>query len=266
MADYTDAAAVAADLDLAPDTQLAAPVAAGATTLSVASTTLAGGRTLYVGMSLALDQFNPAVREVVQVTGAATGGGPYTVPVTPVANAHPAGAPVRECSTLVPVVTAACRLVDDLCRQPPQAFGPGPQTLTETVEGFPLPDGSVRLLASGRNLQSIQSATWVVDPATDQPQPVTSFRLDDYVVTVYGVALFPVFKRALFTLTYTYGFAPIPADITRAGTVLAARLWKERESGYADVVGTAETGILQYKRGVPKEVELLLARWKRVWV
>lgn len=75
-------------------TQLSAACTAAATTISVAAIT--GFPTKYP-YTLTLDKNNGALAEAVQVTGAATGTGPYTLPVVrgiddTTAQAHGAGA------------------------------------------------------------------------------------------------------------------------------------------------------------------------------
>lgn len=272
---YTDAARVAASLRLVPDTTLVAVCVAGAGTISVASVTSAGGVALYPGMSLALDQYNPGLREVVQINGQVTGTGPYTVPITPTLYAHGQGAPVKEVSAIGDVIGAASRMVDDATFTVAGAFAQ--QSWTETVEGQATTDGRIFALVSGRGVSAVSSFTWQGSP-TDAAITIQapSITWDDYRIYGWpggapvtstgswaGTTPYPHYKSLYVTVSYTAGYSPIPDDLARSATVLAARLFKEGDTGFSDVLANQDLGILQYKKGIPRDVEVLLRPWKR---
>lgn len=263
---YVDASAVVAVLpSMQPDTTLSSAAIAGATQIEIVASAVPNGD-LYPGMYLALDQFNPGTRETVQVTGAITGAGPYTVPVTALTNAHAAGAPVKECSGIQGTVLAASRFIDDFTWSKPSAFAE--QTWTETVEGNTL-DGRLVVSVSGRNVTAVSAFSWVCRPTDDATVVATDqlvFR--DFVIEAYppDVPAWNSAKRLLVAVTYTAGYATaaMPSDIVRAATVMAARLWKEGESGFSDVVGSPDLGALLYKKGVPPDVAAMLMPWRRI--
>ncbi|WDL97804.1 hypothetical protein [Alicyclobacillus sp. ALC3] len=268
---YTDAAAVAAALRLAPDTTLASEVGVGATSLALTSDQVAGASGLYVGQYLALDQYNLAVREVVQITGAITGTGPYTVPVTATTQAHVADAPVKEVSALQDVVGAGSRLWDDATYTAAGAFGQ--QTITETVRGIATTDGCILVQVTGRNVTGVSAISWQYAPGGQ------SFMLDPTVCTFDDYQVYaswssnsnststampePWQKHLVVTITYTSGYNPLPSDIVRASTVLAARLYKEGDSGFSDVLANTDMGLLQYKKGIPGDIDIMARRWRR---
>jgi len=272
---YTDAAAVAAALRLAPDTTLIAPVAVGDMSISVSSNQNASGLGIYPGMWMALDQYNLGARESVQVTGEVTGTGPYTVPITAAANAHVQGAPVKEVSALQDVVDAGSRLWDDATYTAPGAFVQ--QQWTETVEGQATNDGRILVRVSGRNVQNIVSmaaygpnpasiSTWHTNPNN---VPTYSFDTTDCTFDDYQIWIWPTnmpssfLKHLIVSVTYNSGYEPLPSDIVRASTVLAARLYKEGDSGFSDVLANTDMGILQYKKGIPGDIALMAKRWRR---
>jgi len=274
VASYTDASAVAAILRLRPDTQLASAVAAGAESISLSDVSLPGGLTMWQGMSLALDQFNPALRETVTITGAITGSGPYTVPTTALQYAHGASAPVKEVSDLADVVGAASRMVDDVCQTAPGAFAQ--QTWTETVDGQSQTDGSLLVQVSGRNVQSVTSLAWAYGAGQDQnPVDTSAVEIHDYqliadpsaLVTTSGlvstIPLDPSLKRVQVTVTYVAGYSPIPDDLQMATRILAARLRAAGETGFSDVVGDSAMGTQTFRRGVPADVRAMLRPWMR---
>lgn|GEM_PF-3537357 len=274
IADYTDAATVAAALRLPPDTSLAVQAQAGAAQIVLMAMTAAGGVPFYPGMSLALDQYNPGAREVVQITGPATGTGPYTVPVTALANTHPTGAPVKECSAIQDVVAAASRMVDDTTFCVPGAYAQ--QAWTETVEGQATVDGRLAARVSGRNVTAVSALSWVLNPQdAAQVADLTAINWDDYTITLWPSASRtangeplapppdPAQKRVLVTVSYTAGYSPLPPDLARAATVLAARMFKEGDSGFSDTVGNLVDGTLTFKKGIPNDVALILRPWRR---
>jgi hypothetical protein len=65
------------------------------------------------------------------------------------------------------------------------------------------------------------------------------------------------------SVTYKGGFNPLPDDIVLATTVMAARMYKERQSGYSDVIATDADGTAQYRRAMPADVYALIQEWKR---
>lgn len=274
IASYTDAATVAAALRILPDTALAAAVLPGATSLSLNANQTTRGIPLYPGMYLALDQFNPGAREVVQITAAVTGTGPYTVPVTATTYAHGSGAPATECSAIQDVVGAASRLVDDATFSAAGAFAQ--QAWSETVNGQVTADGRIFCQVSGRGVSAFSAFSWQVLPTdTAQVVPTSSLRWDDYQVWALpnGVALAtgePAYlpinaaeKALIVTVAYTAGYSPLPDDLARAATVLAARLFKEGESGFSDTVGDPQLGVLTYKKGIPADIAAILKPWRR---
>lgn len=274
IANYTDAATVAAALRLAPDTTLAAAVVQGATSLSLTANQTAAGVSLYPGMSLALDQFNPGAREVVQITGPVTGAGPYTVPIAATAGAHGLGAPVKECSAIEDVVAAASRLVDDATYTAAGAYAQ--QDWTETVEGQSLADGRIFARVTGRGISAVTAFSWQVYPDdTAQQVSLSALRWDDYEVWALPSGLVlatgepstlpaaAYLKHLLVTISYAAGYSPLPADLARAATVLAARMFKEGDTGFSDTIGDPALGVLTYKKGIPGDIAAILRPWRR---
>lgn len=271
---YTDAASVAAALRMPPDTALVGATSAGATTLQIAANQTATSA-LYPGMSLALDQFNPARRETVQITAPVTGTGPYAVPVTATVNDHGDGAPVKEASAIADVVSAASRMIDDATYTSPGAFSQ--QSWTETVLGQGTPDRRLFFEVQGRNITSISSVSWQGNPGDNAValQP-SQCQFDDFQVWVYpgfygtpqdvgpvGMTPPPFAKHVIVQVTYEAGYSPIPGDLQRAATVLAARLFKAGDTGFSDVLANAEMGLLQYKKGIPGDIAVILRPWRR---
>lgn len=271
---YLDAATVVAALREAPDTTLAASATVGATNLSLQSNLTADQTPIYPGMSLALDQYVAGLRETVTVTGAVTGTGPFTVPVSTLAYAHVAGVPVKECSRFLDVIGAASRLVDDFCYTAAGAFAQ--QSWTETVMGQMQTDGRLYARVSGRNATAVSSFAWATDDGSSGTVAPSNLRLDDYHVwalpltattsnpSTDGLPDGPHWKNVTVTITYTAGYSPIPDDLARSAAIIAARLYKESEAGFADVTGSAETGVLEYRKAIPVHVRAMLTPWRRV--
>lgn len=274
---YTDAAAVAAALRLAPDTTLATAAASGATILNLTGKLTADQTPIYPGMTLALDQFAPVVREVVTVTGAVTGSGPYAVPVSSLANAHVAGSPVKEASRFSDVIDAASGMVDAICQQTAGAFAA--QSWTETVWAQVQDDGRLHCFVTGRNVTAFTSYAWSLDDGISGTVDPSLLLWRDFEVwarplTAAGVSpsatqatsTLPTWayrKQIPVTVTYTAGYASMPADIAQSAAILAARLFKEGDAGFSDITGNPQTGTFSFGRAVPKHVEVMLLPRRR---
>lgn len=274
---YTDAATVAAALRMSPDTSLSLACAAGATALTVESNMTPDQTPLYVGMSLTLDQYNPTLRETVTVAGVVTGTGPYTVPVSATANAHVQGAPVKETSRLADVIGAASALVDAFCWQEAGAFAS--QAWTETMRGQVQDDGRLYCAVTGRIISAVTAYAWKTDNGDSGTVDPSLLIWDDYQLWALPLSeagtgpttaqlastlpASPSLKNVLVTVSYTAGYATIPADIARSAAIVAARLYKENDAGFSDITGSATTGTFQYSKAVPKHVEVMLLPRRR---
>lgn len=64
-------------------------------------------------------------------------------------------------------------------------------------------------------------------------------------------------------ITYTGGFATLPADLENAATLLAVRFYREIKSGVTDSIGLVELGTLQYTKSFPARVIEMLKPYVR---
>jgi hypothetical protein len=253
---YTDAATVAAALNMNPEATLSGPVVAGANTLTVSAVP----STWAVGMYLALDYFNPGTREVVQINGVPSGA---NVPITPTLNDHVSGAPIAECSGIQDAIASACAAIDDFCYMRVQgAFAE--QMLTESITAYIDNDGWLVIPCSlpKPQVNSIAALSYQptpVDPVTTFSLPPQAWVENTYLLRVGGSNMSPVQGREVMaTLTYTGGYSPLPSDIARAALALAARFYKEKDSGFSDTIGSADLGTLTYKKDIPSDIKMML--------
>lgn len=249
---YTNEAMMAAALNLQPDGAI------GSATLADANIIQLSGVTLYPGQTLAIDYFSPPTREVATVQSV---NGQTVTLMGNLMNAHPQGAPVKEVTSMTDVVSAASRYFDDVCYAQ-NSFDL--EQVTETRNGIVDKDGNLIVSISKILAQSISSLSYVQfigdTPTTIVPADVDiSNRF--FVLAQVGLPM----GNIQATITYTGGLNPIPGDIQRATTVLACRMWKEKDSGFSDVIGSSDTGILQYKKGLPNDVALIVKHYQR-WV
>lgn len=256
---YTDAAAIAASLRLAPDTTLSVLANAGDQSITLESTQNASGNALYPGMSLALDYYLGQGREVVTIDSVAG----LTINLTsPLRFIHRIGSPVKEVSAINNAVGAGSRLVDDACSTAPGAFAL--QSYTETLLGNVDSKGRVFVGVTGRNVTLVSSFSWQESPL-DTPivVPVNQLTFDDYQMYAWDSAPRRAVKNLLVNVSYSAGFDPLPDDIVSAATVGGARLFKSGEAGFSDVIGNSDLGILSYKKVLPPDILLMLKHWKR---
>lgn len=250
---YTNEAMMASALNLTPDCTLTNPggTLAGANILQVS------GGTFYSGQTLAVDYFAPTTREVATILSF----NGTTISLTAnLVNPHPQGAPIKEVTSMTDVVSAASRMWDDITFYH-NTFGQ--ETVTETRKGHIDSDGMLVVTVSKPIIQSISSVSLIRYPG-DSPYPVSLSDLDFDGFYIRGnIGWFK--GKVTATITYVGGYNPVPGDIQRATTALACRMWKEKDSGFSDVIGNSELGVLQYKKGVPNDVEMIAKHYRR-WV
>lgn len=259
---YCNEAQVASALGINPTDTLGSAVLAGATTIDITT-----NGTYYPGQRLAIDYFqDDTVGEVVFIKSIS--GTTYTL-VNPVANDHVQGAPIVEVTAITKVLASASRSVDDLTYYSNVGFNQ--ETITENIRGFVRNDGSILIPAKKPIVQSVSSLTLQNTPMdTPVSVPVGNLDINGYNVTAYllNTSFAPCSgsREVKVALSYVGGFTTIPDDIVRSAIVLAARFYKEKDSGFSDVIGNADLGIMQYKKSAPAEVMAMLKNYIRVTV
>jgi hypothetical protein len=262
MINYCNEAQVASALNLPPTGTLASPVIVGATTISI---TTSG--TYYPGQRLALDHFqDDTVGEVVFIKSIS--GTTYTL-VSPAINAHVAGAPIVEVTAITKVLASASRSVDDLTYYTNVGFNQ--ETVTDNIRAYIQNDGNILIPAKKPIVNSVTSLIIQNTPIDIAYSiPIGNLDINGYIVTAYianTAYVPPVSSREVrATLVYSGGYNTLPSDIVRSAIVLAARFYKEKDSGFSDVIGNVDLGIMQYKKGAPAEVMAMLKNYIRVTV
>lgn len=67
-----------------------------------------------------------------------------------------------------------------------------------------------------------------------------------------------------YTVTATYGYSAVPADIVEACLEIAARLWQARSAGFSDVIGVQDgAGPVAFQKALPALVHVILERHRR---
>jgi hypothetical protein len=72
-------------------------------------------------------------------------------------------------------------------------------------------------------------------------------------------------RKCIATVEYTGGFDPLPDFVPWATSVIAARMYRERQTGYSDTTGSAETGMISFKKALPPDVYDIIIRNRR-WI
>lgn len=188
----------------------------------------------------------------------------------PLSMQHGVGTILLDVTPFPDVVEAASRLVDDLTLTPAEGWAYASQ-VQETHRVKTDKDGDLTIALNHTPVSAVQAISYQELPFGDvyniAPERAW-FEDGSYIVHVFtgrDVPSAPLI-RAKVTITYTGGYTPetMPADLRRSTAILSARLWKEKDSGYSDVVGNQEFGILEYKLAAPKDVLAMLQRHKRV--
>lgn len=66
-------------------------------------------------------------------------------------------------------------------------------------------------------------------------------------------------------ITATWGWTSIPEPVRRAAIIQVSRWFKRRESAYADVIGSVDTGQMTVYKGLDPDIKLLLHPYIRMW-
>jgi hypothetical protein len=256
---YTDVGKVEAALAFQAPETLSAGISAGAVSISINQPLPADW---LLGATLVLDSLSPTNREAVQATGPPSG---QTLPITATINAHALGAPVVNTTTANEYISRASRAFDTICRA---RNGFGFEQITETIDGFFNPlTGYIKMFLRKPivQIQNVVSATFQATPMDS----VDTFTLsqawieNDYVLKAYAPNWYRN-RKGLATVSYSGGYSTIPDDIVHAVTVLCCRMYKERDSGYADVIANGEMGYMSYKKDLPASILDVVDYYTRV--
>jgi hypothetical protein len=253
---YTNVSNVAQALAFQSPEVLNNAVTAGSTSISLNQ---APPPDWTVGSSLIIDVNNPTVSETVTIQSVSGN----SIAVSALANNHSANAPVINVTILQNYVKPASRWFDSLTHVP---AGFAYEQVTETKTAYIDNKGYIVIPLSKPvvTLSDVTIATFKINPVIPaiNLDLTKSYIEDSYFLKVMPDELFIV-KSGIATVTYSGGYNPLPDDIVLAATMLAARLYKERDSGYSDAVGNTDLGILQYKHAIPTDIIAIVQRYRR---
>lgn len=254
---YTDVGRVAQALAFQTPETLNAAVSASATSITLSSPFPSDWT---VGSTLILDVNNPSLRESVTITGAPSG---QTIPISATVNAHVAQSPVVNGTLVANYIGAASRWFDSVSYN---KLGFAYEAVTETKQAYIDNDGYI-VVPLSKPIVQIQNVTGV----TFQPTPLDpvdtlnvsqAWIEDNYFLKIAPINSYSR-RNGQAVVMYSGGYNPVPDDIVQAVTVMAARFYKERDSGYSDVIGSTETGIMQYQKAMPADVKVIVEKYRR---
>lgn len=254
---YTDVGRVARSLAMQAPEYITSPVSSGGTIILLNQVP----SDWQVGMSLLIDGNNPSIDESVTITSINSN----TINVSALKYNHVANAPVINITQLNDFISPASRWFDGVTNT---SAGFGYESITETKEATINRDGYIVVPLSKPivNMSNVTSATFQATPIdnVDTLNLQQGWITDGYFLRVVPTNYYSV-KRGQITVTYSGGFTTIPDDIIQAVTVMAARFYKEKDSGYSDVIGSSDMGIMSYKKAMPADVKETVKNYKR-WV
>lgn len=213
-----------------------------------------------VGSRLILDATNDGLYEVVTITGLIQGN---TVPISALQYTHSVGATVMNGTQIERYIGAASRWFDT---QTHNKFGFGYEPITETKEAYINNNGNVvvplsKPIVKLADVQSISFQGGLIYGFDTLSLQYARIR-DSYFLEVVPQRNYVV-KSGMATITYSGGYNPIPDDIVLATTVMAARFYKERDSGYSDAIGNSDLGLITYKKSCPADIKMTISNYKR---
>jgi uncharacterized phiE125 gp8 family phage protein len=176
-----------------------------------------------------------------------------------------------EDTLLATLVTAASRAIDRKSTGA-QATDAADYFTLETVSGETLRafvghDAVIRVWPHKAVITAVSSLSYRQTPLEDW----TSVDTDRIMMDGGQVMAWPTETLLPGTyyvqLSYTGGYADdvenLPADLVEAATVLAARYYRENETGLTDAVGIAEIGQMVYTKAMPARVLDMLRPFER---
>lgn len=160
------------------------------------------------------------------------------------------------------LVSSASKIVDNFCEHP---LSFNQETVTEIVRARVDNDGNLVAAIGKPKLVSVSALAYRTNPSNSVALDVALIEIDGFCLRHMGGNLGFVRNKPLkATVTYVGGYSPLPQDLVHATIVLAARIFKAKDAGFADVVGVAELGTLQYSKVMPREIQKALQNLKRV--
>lgn len=168
---------------------------------------------------------------------------------------------------LAKLVIRASRWIDNFCQHP---LGFDHETITnENLRGRIDNDGNLVLAVKKATANSVSALSWGTNP-TNLTALDTNYCWADwgsktgYVIKWLGGGLsyyrrYPIIVQA----SYDGGYTPVPDELVHAGITMAARVFKSRQAGFADVVGSVDTGTLMFSKLAPSHVLATLGNYTR---
>lgn len=270
---YTDTGKVATALAVQAPEILSSSASAGDTQIAVS--TLLNNNTIpqygdspqlmpndwQVGTRLIIDANNADTYEVCTITGQLEGN---TVKITALRYAHARGTTIMNGTQIERYVPAASRWMDTQTFY--KDYGLSYEEVTEEKEGYINNNGIlvVPLSKPVVKISDVQNITFkysLVLPSDTLNLQYARIR-NNYFLEIMPNQVYNV-RNGMATITYSGGYNPIPDDIIMATTVMAARFYKERDSGYSDAVGSSDLGIITYKKACPSDVKAVIQRYRR---
>lgn len=255
---YTDVGKVAASLAMQAPEILSLQATVGSTYITLNQNPPADWQ---VGSQLLLDVNNSALRETVTIIGSPNNN---VVPISSTVNNHAEGAPVVNVTLLTPYISWASRWFDNVTNY---SAGFAYESILDTKEAYITNKGYivVPLNKPVVNLSDVTTATYQSNPMDNVDILNLNYARirDGYFLEVVAPRNY-YDKSGIATITYSGGYKTLPDDIVWAVTVMAARMYKERDSGYSDIIGSNDMGgIFSYKKAMPADVKVIVQNYKR---
>lgn len=246
---YTDVASVIKSIDNPSPMLLSGSVTAGGTSLSLNRTM----PNLTVGTLLLIDT-NSTNYETVTVQDIEG----TTITCSGLSYNHMKGVPVSDVTVIQSYLASASRFIDDVTLW---KAGFAYESVTEILPAMIRGNVMTVLLSKPHvEAEDVKSVS-ITRPVSSDIDISDAWIEDDYFLYIPITGCFT--SNVFVQVEYSGGFEPVPADISQAATAMSARMYKERQSGYSDVIASSETGTLTYQKSMPADVYSIVQRWKK---
>lgn len=234
-----------------------------ALTASIGNTSLtlnsAAPQDWQIGSTIGIDSYNANNAEVVTITSVNNA----IIGISALTKNHISGAPVINVNIVNDFISPASRWFDNVTNND---AGYAYETWLDSKEAYIDNKGYIvapldkPLVAIGDVISATFQCT-PMDPIDTLNIAYARIKADHFLQVVAQNSYSE--NSGVITVNYKGGFSPIPDDIVQAVTVMACRFYKERDSGYSDVIGSSDTGILEYKKAMPADVKIVVDNYRR---
>lgn len=185
-----------------------------------------------------------------------------TITISELSNAHKSGCSVFNVTALESYIDPASRFFDEETRY---NAGWAYEDITETLKARVNKYGNLVVVLGKPTTEIADVGSVTITDMRGRNTTVLDISNAFIVDSIFlNVPAYLSDKEYMATVDYCGGFAQLPGFVSWATSVIAARMYRERQTGYSDTVGSPEVGYVSYKKALPPDVYDIIVKNRRV--